>query len=185
MPPSRGYVSAAERAFGFPIAVARIARGVLTYRDQGRINEYLEQHEARRCGLFNRVEYFYFQFAEQGALMAAFLLAERLHRLVPDSTEAATPEQVAAEWPRMAEQRAAILAWARERVVLIDIVQTYRFERRRGAHSSTAHALAAKRVQQIDPAISDPMTYAGVCIEWAERQNREWFWRCAPDHPFL
>ncbi|MFO1162224.1 MAG: hypothetical protein U1E60_25520 [Reyranellaceae bacterium] len=185
MPAYRGDLSAGERACSFPIAVARIARGVLTYSEQGRLNEYLEQHEARRCSLFNRVEYFYFQFAEQGALMAAFLLARRLHRLVPGSTEAATPEQVAAEWPRMAEQRAAILAWARERKVLMDIVQTYRFERSRGAPSSTAHTQAARRVQQIDPTVHDPTACAGVCIEWAERQNREWFWRCAPDHPFL
>jgi hypothetical protein len=29
------------------------------------------------------------------------------------------------------------------------------------------------------------MTYAGVCIEWAEREFRDWFWRCAPNHQVL
>jgi hypothetical protein len=34
-------------------------------------------------------------------------------------------------------------------------------------------------------AIDDPMTCAGVCIEWAEREHRQWFWRCTRDHQLL
>ena len=40
-------------------------------------------------------------------------------------------------------------------------------------------------VKQIDPSVDDAMNYAGVCIEWAEREFREWFWRCAPNHQVL
>ena len=64
-------------------------------------------------------------------------------------------------------------------------MQTYRFERRRGAFSYLAHRAAAKAIEQIDPSVEDAMTYAGVCIEWAEREHRAWFWRCAPNHQVL
>jgi hypothetical protein len=30
-------------------------------------------------------------------------------------------------------------------------------------------------VQQVDHAIADPLTQAGVCIESAEREYRQWF----------
>ena len=33
--------------------------------------------------------------------------------------------------------------------------------------------------------VVDPMAHAGACIEWAEREYREWFWRCAPNHQVL
>jgi hypothetical protein len=41
-----------------------------------------------------------------------------------------------------------------------------------------AHQEAGKVVMKSDPTIADPMNYAGVLIEWAEREHREWFWRC-------
>ena len=182
----RGYLSSTNVAFLYPNKVARIARGKLTYADRGRINECAARIDAQwRGGSFNGLEYFHFRFPEQVAIMAAFLLKERLHRLVADSTLAATPEDIEAEWQRMAEQRETILAWARVNKALIEIVQTYRFERRQGAYSSTAHTAAAKLVEQIDRSVADPMTYAGVCIEWTEREHRQWFWRCAPDHQVL
>ena len=105
--------------------------------------------------------------------------------VVPGSLQAPTPEEVEADWRRMAAQRDYILAWARNAKALSEIVQTYRFERRQGAFSSTAHQAAAKMVKQIDPSVDDAMNYAGVCIEWAEREFREWFWRCAPNHQVL
>ena len=95
------------------------------------------------------------------------------------------PLDVEAEWRRLGAQRADILAWARKTKALSEVVQTYRFERRQGAFSSTAHDAAAKAVKQIDPSVDDAMTYAGVCIEWAEREFRDWFWRCAPNHQVL
>jgi hypothetical protein len=47
-----------------------------------------------------------------------------------------------------------------------------------------AHCAAAKVVERVDPSVDDAMTYAGVCIEWVEREFRE-FWRCAPNHQVL
>jgi hypothetical protein len=182
----RGYLASADVERLYSARVARIARGELTYADKGRIIEAASRvDEDRRGGTFNRLEYFHFRFPEQGARMASFLLKERLHRLVPGSTQAPTPDEVEAEWRRMAEEREVVLAWARSTKMLIEVVQTYRFERRQCAFSYAAHCAAAKVVEKVDPAISDPMTYAGVCIEWAEREHRQWFWRCAPNHQVL
>jgi hypothetical protein len=182
----RGYLSSGDVERLYPAKVARIARGELTYADSGRINEEACRiDEAWRGGHFNGLEYFHFRFPEQGATMAAFLLKERLHRVILGSTQAPTPAQVEAEWQRMAKERDAILASARSTKMLIEIVQTYRFERRQGAFSYAAHCAAAKVVETADHSLRDPMTYAGVCIEWAEREYRGWFWRCAPNHQVL
>ncbi len=86
------------------------------------------------------------------------------------------------DWRR---SEGAILGWARAKKALSEIVQTYRFERRRGTYSHSAHSAAAKTVEQIDRSVDDAMTYAGVCIEWAEREHRAWFWRCAPNDQVL
>jgi hypothetical protein len=182
----RGSLSSADIERLYPARVARIARGELIYADKGRINEEVSciDQEWRR-GHFNGIDYFHFRFPEQGARMAAFLLNQRLHRLVPGSNQAPTPEEVDAAWARLAHEREAILSWARATRMLIEIVQAYRFERRQGAWSSAAHAAAASVVAKADPSIGDPMTWAGVCIEWAEREHRQWFWRCARDHRLL
>ena len=169
-----------------PIRVARIARGDLISSEMRRINERATRIDAQwRGGHFNGLEYFHFRLPGHGAAMAAFILKERLHRLVPGSTCAPTAGEVEIAWRRMAEQREAILAWARASKALMEIVQTYRFERRQGACSLDAHAAAARMVEQIDRSITDAMTYAGVCIEWAEREYQQWFWRCAPNHQVL
>jgi hypothetical protein len=182
----RGYLSSADVERLYPARVARIARGELTYTEKGSLNEEVSCIDQEwRSGHFNGLEYFHFRFPEQGARMAAFLLKQRLHRLVPGSTQAPTAEEVDAAWTAIAQERDAILAWGRSTKMLIEIVQTYRFERRQGAYSSTAHAAAAKVVEKVDPSIGDPMTYAGVCIEWAEREHRGWFWRCTRDHHLL
>ncbi len=182
----RGYRPSSGAECCHPVRVARIARGDLTPVEKGRINERAARIEAQwRGGHFNGLEYFHFRLPEQGVAMAAFILKERLHRLVPGSTCAPTAGEVETAWRRMAEQREAILAWARASKALMEIVQTYRFERRQGARSPDAHAAAARMVEQLDRSVTDPRTYAGVCIEWAEREYRQWFWRCAPNHRVL
>lgn len=182
----RGYLSSAEVERLYPARVARIARGELSYADRGRINEEMSCIDREwRGGHFNGIEYFHFRFPEQGARMAAYLMKHRLHRLVPGSSQAPTSEEVDAAWARLAQEREAILAWARSTRMLIEIVQAYRFERRQGAFSSAAHAAAARLVEKMDPSIGNPLTYAGVCIEWAEREHRQWFWRCTRDHQLL
>ena len=85
----------------------------------------------------------------------------------------------------MAGEREAILAWARSTFMLQEIVQEYRFERRQGSYSSMAHIAAARLIERRHPAIGNTMTYAGVCIEWAEREHRDWFWRCCRNHHLL
>jgi hypothetical protein len=182
----RGYLSSAEVERLYPARVARIARGELSYADRGRINEEMSCIDREwRGGQFNGIEYFHFRFPEQGARMAAYLMKHRLHRLVPGSSQAPTSDEVDAAWARLAQEREASLAWARSTRMLIEIVQTYRFERRQGAFSSAAHAAAARLVEKMDPSIGDPLTHAGVCIEWAEREHRQWFWRCTRDHQLL
>jgi hypothetical protein len=182
----RGYLSSADIERLYPARVARIARGELTYAERGRINEEVSRIDSEwRAGHFNGIEYFHFRFPEQGARMAAFLLKQQLHRLVPGSSEAPTAEEVDAAWARLAEERETILAWARSTRMLIEIVQAYRFERRQGACSAAAHAVAAKVVEKVEPSIGDPLTWAGACIEWAEREHRQWFWRCTRHHQLL
>ena len=162
----RGYRPSSGAECCHPVRVARIARGDLTPVEKGRINERAARIEAQwRGGHFNGLEYFQFRLPEQGVAMAAFILKQRLHRLVPGSTCAPTAGEVETAWRRMAEQREAILAWARPSKALMEIVQTYRFERRQGARSLDAHAAAARIVEQLDRSITDPRTYAGVCIE--------------------
>lgn len=182
----RGYRPSIRGECCHAVRVARIARGDLTPAEKAMINERAARIEAQwRGGHFNGLEYFHFRLPKQGVAMAAFILKERLHRLVPGSTCAPTAGEVEAAWRRMAEQREAILAWARASKALMEIVQTYRFERRQGACSLEAHAAAAMIVEQLDRSVTDPRTYAGVCIEWAEREYRQWFWRCAPNHQVL
>src|SRR5918993_4310148 len=93
----RGYLSSADVERLYPGRVARIARGELTYAEKGRILERAGEIDPEwRGGDFNGIEYFHFRFPEQGATLAAFLLRERLHRLVPGSLQAAAPEDVKA-----------------------------------------------------------------------------------------
>jgi hypothetical protein len=182
----RGYLPLISGECCHPIRVARIARGDLTPVEKARINERAARIDTQwRGGHFNGLEYFHFRLPEEGAAMAAFILKERLHRLVPGSTCAPTAGEVEAAWRRRAEEREDVLAWARANKALMEIVQTYRFERRQGACSFDAHTAAAMMVEQLDRSIADARTYAGVCIEWAEREYRQWFWRCAPNHQVL
>src|SRR5581483_7157762 len=130
----RGYLPLISGECCHPIRVARIARGDLTPVEKARINERAARiHTQWRGGPFRGLEYFHFRLPEEGAAMAAFILKERLHRLVPGSTCAPTAGEVEAAWRRRAEEREDVLAWARANKALMEIVQTYRFERRQGA----------------------------------------------------
>jgi hypothetical protein len=101
----RGYLSSADVERIYPARVARVARGELTYADQGRINEEISCIDREwRGGHFNGVEYFHFRFPEQGARMAAYLMKHRLHRFVPGSSQAPTPDEVDAAWARLAQE---------------------------------------------------------------------------------
>jgi hypothetical protein len=172
-------LSSAEIERLYPARVPLIARGALSRGDKDRIvEEACRIDEDRRCGSFNGIDTFHFRQLEQGAAMADFLLRNRMHRLVPGSSQAAAPAEVAAEWVRMAQERAAILAWGRASNMLRDVVQEYRFERRSGSDSFIAHRVAASLIEKRHPSIGDPLNHAGVCIEWAEREHRQWFWRC-------
>ena len=53
------------------------------------------------------------------------------------------------------------------------------------ANSKQGTPKPAKTVEKAHPTIADPLNYAGILIEWAERQNRDWFWRCCRDHHTL
>ena len=66
------------------------------------------------------------------------------------TAERPTGEQVAAEWERIERERETVLTWARGKEGRRqDVVQTYRFERRQGAYSSTAHTVASKTVAKL------------------------------------
>ena len=185
--PRRGQeLSSAEVERFYPARVCLIARGQLAYSEKGRINQAADRiDQDHRGGSFNGIDRFHFRHPEQGAALADFLLANRMHRLVPRSSRAASAEEVAAEWARMAVERETILAWGRATNMLREVVQEYRFERRQGSYSSMAHVAAARLIEKLHPAIADPMTWAGVCIEWAEREHRDWFWRCCRSHHVL
>ena len=86
---------------------------------------------------------------------------------------------------RLSAERQAILTWGRQKGRLQEVVQEYRFARRQGDGRARAHADAALAVARLDPAVVDPKTYAGVLLEWMEKEHREWFWRCCRDHHLL
>ena len=175
------------RSMATPMArVARIARGELSAAEHERlVDEATRLDPHWRGGVFNQLEYFLFRSVRQSAAMGAFLLQGGLHRPVPGSRQAPTAGDVEGAWREMMREREAALAWARSKKVLMEIVGVYRFERRVCVPSRKAHEAAARLVAQTDRAVVDPMAYAGACIEWAEREYREWFWRCAPNHQVL
>src|SRR5262249_20756844 len=126
----RGDLSPSDIERLYPALAARLDYGELTYSERLCINEQVSLlDDERRRGTFNGLEYFYFRFPEQAALMTAFLLRQGFHRIVPGSTQPATPEQVEAEWRRRASEREAVLAWMRETKMYSPIVLAYRFER--------------------------------------------------------
>ena len=170
----------------FPHGMRIIMRGRLSFHERGALNVVIEGLGEHRNGSFNGIEHHRFQRAAQAAMLAEFVASNRMDRLVPDSTDRPTPEEVAAAWQEIARANDAILAWARAVPGrLQEVVQTYRFERRQGAFSYSAHIAASRTVAALDPSIGDAMNYAGVLIEWAEREHRAWFWRCCRNHHVL
>jgi hypothetical protein len=63
-------------------------------------------------------------------------------------------------------------------MMLQEVVQEYRFERRQVSSSNMARVAASWIVEKADASIRDSMTYASVLIEWTKREHRDWFWRC-------
>ena len=180
-------LSSAEIERLFPYTSRVIRRTLWETSDHLKVNECLARiTNDHRCGYWNGIDTYNFPRQKQAAEFSSFILANRLHRLQRDSTKGAGQAEVALEWMRICEERQAIMAWGRaEKGRLMEVVQTYRFERRQGSNSNTAHTAAAKTVAQLDPTVGDPLNYAGVLIEWAEREHRSWFWRCCGEHHVL
>ena len=186
MPVDGRSLSSAEIEQFYPYAICIIRRGAWSCDEADGVDEEARRiARDHRSGSFNSFHRYHFQRPEQVSEMAGFVAGRRLHRLVPNSTQGATHEEVAAEWIRIAAKRAAILAWARTTRMLQAVVQEYRFERRQGASSYRAHIAASRLIEKADAAIGDPMNHAGVLIEWAEREHRAWFWRCCRDRHIL
>jgi hypothetical protein len=172
--------SSAELEEVFPYTSRVFVRTLWETSDHLKVNAAMARiTDIHRCCFWNGIECYRFTEQKHAADFTDFIRSNRLHRLQRDSREGAGQAEVALEWMRVCEERQAILAWGRAvRGRTMEVVQTYRFERREGTYSDTAHKVAAKTVAALDPAVADPLNYAGVLIEWAEREHREWFWRC-------
>lgn len=165
-----------ERAFPYNTAI--IHRGGWTSSEHAELNGWLRQFDDVRSGEFNGIRRFYFTRTEQAEKLCEHALETGLHRLKANCMRGATREEVALEWERMAAEREEILAWGRLTGMTRQVVAHYRAERHVGTYSYTAHFNAAKIIERTHPTIADPRNYAGVMIEWAEREHRAWFWRC-------
>ena len=172
------YNSSAEIERAFPHATQVIRRGHWMVYEQAEANAMLSKLGEYRSGCFNGVCTFRFMQPEPVAAFAEYAFEKRLHRLKPNSTHGATREEVALEWERRAAEREEILAWGRTSGMTRQVVAHYRAERHVGAWSWPAHLAAARLIEKAHPTIADPGHYAGVMIEWAEREHRSWFWRC-------
>lgn len=151
-------------------------------------SEYLQVNQAvadicndHRRGTFNHICCYHFVRQQHASKFTDFIRSGRYHRLRRNSHYGASQGEVALEWIRICDERQAIIAWGRaEKGRLMEVVQAYRFARRSGRHNA-AHDDAAATVKALDASVDDPKNYAGVLIEWAEREHREWFWRCCGD----
>ena len=170
--------TSAELERAFPHTTAIIRRGYWSAAEHAELNGWMMQFGDMRCGEFNWIRRYYFTCPDQAAKLREHALDLRLHRLRVQCGEGATREEVALEWERMAAEREEILAWGRLTGMTRQVVAHYRAERHVGTYSYTAHFNAAKLIEKAHPTIADPRNYAGVMIEWAEREHRAWFWRC-------
>src|SRR5579883_109176 len=179
-------LSSAEIEREFPYTSRVILRTRWRTHEQLQVNQRLsELTDAYRQNHFNRISCYHFAKREHAAGFTEFIRQGRYRRLKADSHEGASQEEVALEWMRICDERQTILAWGREQGRLRDVVYAYRFHRKIGRHGGQAFDEAIKTVSQLDPSIADPMNYAGVLLEWAEREHRAWFWRCCRDHHSL
>ncbi len=165
----------------FPYTAPIIRRGSWTFSETGDVNSEVERLGKHRRFDFNNVHRYRFEREELAAALTEFALSRCLHRLQPNSTRGASREEVALEWERMEAEREEILAWGRTTGMMREVVQEYRFERHRGSYSYNAHEVAARLIEKAHPTIADPLNYAGVLIEWSEKEHRAWFWRCCRD----
>ena len=170
--------TSAELERAFPHTTAIIRRGYWSAAEHAELNGWMMQFGDMRCGEFNWIRRYYFTCPDQAEKLREHALDLRLHRLRVQCGEGATREEVALEWERMAAEREEILAWGRLTGMTRQVVAHYRAERHVGTYSYTAHFNAAKLIEKAHPTIADPRNYAGVMIEWAEREHRAWFWRC-------
>lgn len=185
-PPRTRVLSSAERERWFPYCAAIILRTAWHVNEQLRFNDVVSRFETEhRQSEFNGILCVHYRCLKPAQEMADWIAQNRMDRLKRNCTDGATREEVAAEWVKIAQEREVILAWGRRTAMLREVVQQYRFERKQGTYSYLAHAAAAKIVEKADPTVADPLNYAGVLIEWVERQNRDWFWRCCRDHHTL
>jgi hypothetical protein len=179
-------LSSAEIEREFPYTTRIILRTGWEVHEQLAVNQAVGDLGAPyRSGWFNGIRRYHFAQAEKAEALSKFMLARRYDRLFPNCGKGSSREEVAAEWVRIEEQRQAILAWARQTGMLQEVVQEYRFGRRQGDASYKAHEQASLVVARADASIADPMNHAGVLIEWAEREHRDWFWRCCRHHHVL
>lgn len=170
--------TSAEVEQAFPHATQVIRRGLWMVYEQAEVNATLNGLGEHRSGCFNGLCTFRFTQPEHAAAFAEYALDKRLHRLKANSTHGATREEVALEWERRAAEREEILAWGRLTGMTRQVVAHYRAERHVGTWSWPAHLAAARLIEKAHPTVTDPCHYAGVMIEWAEREHRSWFWRC-------
>ncbi|HSI01229.1 MAG TPA: hypothetical protein VLA02_11545 [Reyranella sp.] len=181
-----GSLSSAEIERDFPFPIAIIFRSHWLVQESLAVNQFLGTLcGGRRRGDFNRIRRYRFARQDDASRFSEFILSHRYDRLSADCPGGSSREEVAAEWVRIGQDRQAILAWARQHHRLQEVVQEYRFSRRAGDPSTTAHENAGLVVRKADPSIADPMNTAGVLIEWAEREHRDWFWRCCRHHHVL
>ncbi len=179
MSPRVEVLSSAETEHRYPYTSRVIKRTRWETHEHLSVNEVLAKlTNDHCCGFFNEIETYHFPRQKQAADFTDFIRAGRYHRLRRNSTYGASQTEVALEWMRLCDERQAILAWGRAaKGRTMEVVQSYRFARREGRHNA-AHDEAAQTVAALDATVGDPRNYAGVLIEWAEREHRGWFWRC-------
>ena len=179
-------LSSAEIERDFPYLTAIIFRSRWLVHEQLTVNQFLGTLVGgRRRVDFNSIRSYRFSRQDEASRFSEFILSHRFDRLRADCPDGSSREEVAAEWVRIEQERRAILAWGRQHRRLQEVVQEYRFSRRAGDLSRKAHENAALVVTKADPSIVDPLNWAGVLIEWAEREHRDWFWRCCRHHHVL
>lgn len=172
------YDSSAEVEEDFPHVARVIRRGLWMTYEQTEMNVMLSGLGEYRSFSFNGIGTFHFRQPEHAAAFDEYAFEKQLHRLKANNTHGATREEVALEWERRAAEREEILAWGRTTGMTRQVVAHYRAERHVGAWSLSAHHAAGRLIEKTHPTIADPNHYAGVMIEWAEREHRSWFWRC-------
>jgi len=181
-----GSLSSAEIEQAFPFATRIILRTDWLVPETLTVNQFLHDlGTQRRRGDFNAIRCYRFARRDHAEAMSAFILSKRYDRLFCDCPLGSSRDEVAAEWQRIEREKQVILDWGRRTKKLQEVVQEYRFSRRQGDSSWTAHRNASRLVAAADASVGDPMNYAGVLIEWAEKEHRDWFWRCCRHHHVL